>query len=95
MAVDSFNHDAGGAPALDGTGNDSFNVGATLSIGAGQLAGADQIRRFHLEAEAAARDTVEANKGKRRSKDGDDDSARIEEAKARQLILRGRYYKGL
>ena len=39
MAVDGFNHDAVASPALDGTGNDSFNVGATLTIGAGQLAG--------------------------------------------------------
>ena len=39
MDVDGFNHDAGGSPALDGTGNDSFNVGATLSLGAGQVAG--------------------------------------------------------
>ena len=39
MAVNGFNHDAGGSPALDGTGDDSFNVGATLTIGAGQLAG--------------------------------------------------------
>ena len=53
------------------------------------------IAPLKAEAEALARDTVEANKGKRRSKDGDDDSARIEDAKARQLILRGGYYKGL
>jgi len=39
MTVDSFTHDAGGSPALDGTGNDSFNVGATLNVGANQAAG--------------------------------------------------------
>ncbi|MHC4984433.1 MAG: DUF4402 domain-containing protein [Planctomycetota bacterium] len=35
----TLTHDAGGAPALDGTGNDSFNVGATLNVGAAQAAG--------------------------------------------------------
>ncbi len=39
MTVDTFTHDAGGAPALDGSGNDSFNVGATLNVGAAQAAG--------------------------------------------------------
>ena len=39
MTVDTFNHDAGGSPALDGTGNGSFNVGATLNLGAAQAAG--------------------------------------------------------
>ena len=39
MTVDSFTHDAGGSPALDGRGNDSFNVGATLNVGAAQAAG--------------------------------------------------------
>ncbi len=39
MTVDTFTHDGGGAPALDGTGNDSFNVGATLNVGAAQAAG--------------------------------------------------------
>jgi Domain of unknown function (DUF4402) len=39
MAVNGFNHDAGGAPALTG-GTASFNVGATLTINANQTAGA-------------------------------------------------------
>lgn len=39
MTVDNFNHDAGGAPALNGSGNASFNVGATLNLGAAQPAG--------------------------------------------------------
>ncbi len=39
MTVDTFTHDAGGSPALDGTGNDGFNVGATLNVGAAQAVG--------------------------------------------------------
>lgn len=39
MDVDGFNHDAGGTPALGAGGTDSFNVGATLTVGADQLAG--------------------------------------------------------
>ncbi len=39
MTVTAFNHDAGGAPALDGTGAGAFNVGATLNLSAGQAAG--------------------------------------------------------
>ncbi|NNF96445.1 MAG: DUF4402 domain-containing protein [Halobacteria archaeon] len=39
MTVDNFNHDAGGAPALDGSGKHTFKVGATLNLGAGQAAG--------------------------------------------------------
>ena len=39
MTVDNFTHDAGGSPTLDGTGNDGFNVGATLNVGASQPAG--------------------------------------------------------
>ncbi len=39
MTVDTFNHDAGGSPALSG-GSDSFNVGATLNVAANQAAGA-------------------------------------------------------
>lgn len=38
MTVDSFIHDAGGTPTLSG-GSDSFNVGATLHVGANQAAG--------------------------------------------------------
>ena len=38
MTVDTFTHDAGGAPALT-AGSDTFNVGATLNIGAGQAPG--------------------------------------------------------
>jgi hypothetical protein len=40
MTVNGFNHDAGVAPALDGTGAASFNVGGTLNIGANQASGA-------------------------------------------------------
>ena len=39
MAVNGFNHDAGGAPALT-AGADSFNVGADLVVAVGQTAGA-------------------------------------------------------
>ncbi len=39
MIVNTYVHDAGGAPALDGTGNASFNVGATLNVGAAQAPG--------------------------------------------------------
>lgn len=39
MTVDNFAHDAGATPALTG-GADSFNVGATLNIGASQPPGA-------------------------------------------------------
>ncbi len=38
MNVDTFNHDAGGSPTLAG-GSDTFNVGATLNVGATQAAG--------------------------------------------------------
>ncbi len=38
MTVDTFTHDAGGAPTLVG-GSDTFNVGATLNVGATQVAG--------------------------------------------------------
>jgi hypothetical protein len=39
MTVDTFTHSAGGSPALDGTGNHSFSVGATLNVGAAQAVG--------------------------------------------------------
>ena len=39
MTVTAFNHNAGGAPALDGAGAGGFNVGATLNMSAGQPAG--------------------------------------------------------
>jgi len=39
MTVDTFTHDAGGAPALT-AGADSFNVGANLTVANGQAAGA-------------------------------------------------------
>jgi hypothetical protein len=40
MTVDTFTHSYGVGPGtLDGTGNDSFTVGATLNIGAAQPAG--------------------------------------------------------
>ncbi len=38
MAVDAFNDSLAGAGTLDGTGNQSFTVGATLSVGAAQAA---------------------------------------------------------
>jgi len=38
MIVNTFVHNSGGA--LDGTGNDSFNAGATLNVGISQPAGA-------------------------------------------------------
>ncbi len=38
MTIDTFNHDAGGTPTLGG-GSDTFNVGATLNVGATQAAG--------------------------------------------------------
>ncbi len=38
MTVDTFNHDAGATPTLVG-GSDTFNVGATLHVGATQAAG--------------------------------------------------------
>lgn len=39
MQVNTFVHDAGGSPALDGTGNGTFNVGATLNVGINQASG--------------------------------------------------------
>ena len=38
MTIDTFNHDAGASPSLVG-GSDTFNVGATLNVGATQAAG--------------------------------------------------------
>lgn len=40
LTVDSFTHDAGATPALDGTGADTFNVGADLTIAGTESAGA-------------------------------------------------------
>ncbi len=40
MPVNGFNHDRGASPALSAAGADTISVGATLTIGAGQLAGA-------------------------------------------------------
>ncbi len=39
MSVDTFAHDAGSSPSLNGAGSDQFNVGATLHVGANQTAG--------------------------------------------------------
>jgi len=39
MTVDTFNHDAGGTPAVGAGGTDSFNIGSTLNVGASQAAG--------------------------------------------------------
>ncbi len=38
MTIDSFTDDAGASPTLPG-GSDTFNVGATLNVGATQAAG--------------------------------------------------------
>lgn len=40
MNLDNFTHDAGGSPAFDGTGDLQLSVGADLTIGAAQTAGA-------------------------------------------------------
>jgi len=39
MGVTSFQHSMGANPALDGSGAAAFTVGATLSVGAAQVAG--------------------------------------------------------
>ncbi len=39
MTVDTYTDDTGGSPQLDGTGSDTFNVGATLHVGATQASG--------------------------------------------------------
>lgn len=39
MIVNTYIHDAGGAPALGGGGTASFNVGATLNVGIAQAPG--------------------------------------------------------
>lgn len=39
MALGTFTHDAGGSPAFDGSGDLSFNVGASLTINASQASG--------------------------------------------------------
>ena len=39
MTVDTFNHDAGATPSLPPGGSETFNVGATLHVGATQAAG--------------------------------------------------------
>ncbi len=39
MTVDTFTHDAGASPKLPVGGSETFNVGATLSVGAAQAAG--------------------------------------------------------
>ncbi len=39
MTVDTLNHDAGASPKLPVGGSETFNVGATLSVGAAQAAG--------------------------------------------------------
>lgn len=40
MTVDTFDDSGSGTGTLDGTGNDSFTVGATLTVGGTQVAGA-------------------------------------------------------
>lgn len=40
MTLSNFTHDAGGSPALDGTGNLTFNVGADLGVNLSQASGA-------------------------------------------------------
>ncbi len=39
MTVDTLNHDAGASPKLPVGGSETFNVGATLHVGATQAAG--------------------------------------------------------
>ena len=39
MTVDTFNHDAGATPSLPPGGSETFNVGATLNVGATQASG--------------------------------------------------------
>ncbi|MGF1593488.1 MAG: DUF4402 domain-containing protein [Kiloniellaceae bacterium] len=39
MTLNNFTHDAGGTPALDGTGDLTFNVGADLVVNAAQVSG--------------------------------------------------------
>ncbi len=39
MTIDTYTDDAGGTPQLSGSGSDTFNVGATLNVGASQAAG--------------------------------------------------------
>ncbi len=39
MPLGNFAHDAGGSPALDGSGSLTFNVGADLTVNASQVAG--------------------------------------------------------
>ncbi len=39
MTVDTFTHDAGASPRLPPGGSETFNVGATLNVGATQAAG--------------------------------------------------------
>ena len=39
MGLGTFTTDAGGTPALDGTGELTFNVGANLGVNAGQVGG--------------------------------------------------------
>jgi len=46
MAVNDFQHSAGVAPALNGTGAAAFTVGATLSVGAAQVAGVYNSANF-------------------------------------------------
>ncbi len=40
MGLGTFTTDAGGSPAFDGSGDLSFNVGANLTVNAGQVGGA-------------------------------------------------------
>ena len=40
MSIAGFNHDLGTTPKLDGTGKATLNVGAVLTVGAAQAAGA-------------------------------------------------------
>jgi NADH-quinone oxidoreductase subunit I len=51
-----------------------------------------EIAPKRAEAEAAARQFVEDNKGKKKDKDADDREERIAEAMSRQLVYRGALY---
>ncbi len=48
MAVNGFNHNAGANPALNGSGQATFAVGATLSVGANQASGTYTSAAFNV-----------------------------------------------
>jgi NADH-quinone oxidoreductase subunit I len=54
-----------------------------------------EIAPRKAEAEAAARQVAESSKGRRKSKDDEDQGPAIAAASAQQLYYQGRYYKGI